>query len=539
LGRGIVSRSYGRLIRLATARPAAILGLVLVCFIIACVGLVHTDTELIPTLSEGEFFFELSLPEGTSLHRTDRTVEQMEETALALPEIDRTYSTAGSRLVSGGLSLQTRAENIGQVHFVLRDRGDPELEERVEHELRDRYTMLPDLELKLGRPSYFTLSTPIEIILYAEDLELLRDYSLELAESLEEVSGLADVRSSLEAGNPEVQIIFDRHRIAALGLDPAVLTDVLRARVQGAVVTRFKDDDRQIDVRVRNLEAQRSSYDDIRRLVLTGPAGESIRLVTIADVIRAQGPAEIHRVQQQRAAVITAQTEGVSLGTAIERVRETIDRMPPPRGVDWELAGQNKEMEVSFQSLRFATVLAIFLVYLVMASIFESFLHPFLVLFTVPLGVIGVAAGLVATGTEISVIVLIGAVLLVGIIVNNAIVLIDAINRYRREGVEKREAIIRAGHVRLRPILMTTTTTILGLLPLAMASGEGAELRAPLAITVASGLFFGTVLTLVVIPAAYALVPSRVRPEEDLGLDGEGSTSAGPQGGARSEGEVP
>ena len=180
-----------------------------------------------------------------------------------------------------------------------------------------------------------------------------------------------------------------------------------------------------------------------------------------------------------------------------------------------EIGGQNREMEVSFQSLQFAVLLAIFLVYLVMASTFESLIHPFIVLLTIPLALIGVVAGLLATDTTVTVIVLIGAVMLGGIVVNNAIVLIDTINRFRRDGIEKVEAVVRAGHVRLRPILMTTLTTTLALVPMAMGFGEGGELRAPLAITVGSGLVLSTLLTLVVIPAVYVIVPSKVEALEE------------------------
>jgi HAE1 family hydrophobic/amphiphilic exporter-1 len=178
------------------------------------------------------------------------------------------------------------------------------------------------------------------------------------------------------------------------------------------------------------------------------------------------------------------------------------------------MGGQKEEMDRSFGSLRFAIALAIFLVYLVMAATFESLIHPFLVLFTIPLALVGVLPALWLSGTVISVIVLIGVIMLVGIVVNNAIVLIDAINQHRRAGVEKEEAVIRAGHLRLRPILMTTLTTVLGLLPMALAVGEGSELRAPLALTVSSGLILSTLLTLVVIPAAYRWIPSRIDAEQ-------------------------
>jgi HAE1 family hydrophobic/amphiphilic exporter-1 len=336
------------------------------------------------------------------------------------------------------------------------------------------------------------------------------------------IEGLRDVRSSLEAGNPELQVIFDRDKLAAMGLDLGEMSETLRTRVQGSVPTRFKEEDRQIDIRVRNEGITESSREDVSRLVLPGPEGP-IRLVSVADVRLDRGPAEIHRVQQQRAAVVSADLQGRSLGDAVVDVENLVANTPLPEGLTVELGGQNEEMQTSFDSLRFAIALAIFLVYLVMASTFESFLHPFLVLFTIPLALVGVYLGLFVTHTTISVIVLIGVIMLVGIVVNNAIVLIDTINRYRRGGMDKTEAIIKAGHVRLRPILMTTLTTVLGLVPMALSWGEGAELRAPLAITVASGLILSTLLTLVVIPAAYSLVPTTVRALDEESSPAEGS----------------
>jgi HAE1 family hydrophobic/amphiphilic exporter-1 len=471
-------------------------------------------TELIPELSEGEFFFEVKLPEGSSLAATDRTIKVMEEAAAKEKTVDRYYATVGSRLVSGGMSMNTKAENLGQLNMVMVDRSDSEGELAVAERMRQEFSSLPDLEVKFGRPSYFSLKTPVEVLIFGDDLDLLRAQSLDLAGRLNSIPGLVDVRSSLEAGNPELQVVFDRERLAALGLDMGVLSETLKNRVLGVVPTRFKEQDRQIDIRIRNREENRQSVHDVRNLILPGPDGEPIRLLSVARVTEDRGPAEIHRLQQQRAAVVSANLEGRSLGAAITDVKQVLDGMPRISGLSYDLGGQNKEMQVSFNSLRFAIGLAIFLVYLVMAATFESFLHPFLVLFTIPLALVGVVAGLVATSTPITVIVLIGTVMLVGIVVNNAIVLIDTINRLRRSGMAKYEAVIRAGHIRLRPILMTTLTTILGLMPMALSWGEGAELRSPLAITVASGLALSTLLTLVVIPAAYMVVPSRVGKED-------------------------
>jgi HAE1 family hydrophobic/amphiphilic exporter-1 len=400
--------------------------------------------------------------------------------------------------------------------MVMKNRTDEEGEAATISRLRERFETIPDLQVKFGRPSYFSLKTPVEVILYGDDLNDLRTYSLDLAQELAAVPGLADVSSSLEAGNPELQVIFDRRRLASLGLDMGTLSETLRNRVQGVVPTRFKEEDRQIDIRIRNSEVSRGSVSDVRNLVLPGPDGRPIRLVSVADIKLDRGPAEVHRLQQQRAAVISANLKGRSLGSVVGDIRQAIAATPPPAGVTTELGGQNREMQTSFASLRFALGLAVFLVYLVMAATFESFAHPFIVLFTIPLALVGVVAGLLATSTTISVIVLIGTIMLVGIVVNNAIVLIDQINRLRRAGVEKAEAVIRAGHVRLRPIMMTTLTTILALVPMAIGWGEGAELRSPLAITVASGLFLGTLLTLLVIPAAYMVVPSRMTAEEEF-----------------------
>jgi HAE1 family hydrophobic/amphiphilic exporter-1 len=511
---GRLSLFYDRIIHgVLRARPLTLItGFIL--FGASAFGISRHATELIPALTEGEFFFEVKMPEGTALPATNVVIEEMEAAAAEDPRVALHYATVGSRVISGGLSLQTRAENIGQLNLVLSDRADNAAENAVIAGLRDRFVDIPDLGLELGRPSYFSMKTPIEVIVFGEDLEHLRDWSLQLAESMAAIEGLRDVRSSLEAGNPELQVIFNRDRLAAMGLDLGQMSETLRTRVQGSVPTLFKEEDRQIDIRIRNKGITESSRDDVRHLVLPGPNGP-IRLVSVAEVRLDRGPAEIHRVQQQRAAVVSADLQGRSLGAAMVDVRALLESFPPPEGLGIELGGQNEEMEDSFASIRFAIILAIFLVYLVMASTFESFMHPFLVLFTIPLALIGVYLGLWLTQTTISVIVLIGVIMLVGIVVNNAIVLIDTINRYRRRGMDKTAAIVRAGHVRLRPILMTTLTTVLALLPMAVSWGEGAELRAPLAITVASGLILSTLLTLVVIPAAYSLVPSSVSASDE------------------------
>ena len=231
-----------------------------------------------------------------------------------------------------------------------------------------------------------------------------------------------------------------------------------------------------------------------------------VTLDSIAEIKIARGPAEIRRVAQERVAIITANLAHGDLGTAVAEANAIIDRTPMPSGITAMVSGQNEEMEDSFRSMQFALALAVFLVYLVMASQFESLIHPFVILFTIPLALVGAVLALYLTGTTVNVVAFIGVIMLAGIVVNNAIVLVDLINQLQAEGVERTAAIMEAGRARLRPILMTTLTTALGLLPMAIGVGEGAEVRAPMAITVIGGLLVSTLLTLIVIPVVYSLL---------------------------------
>ena len=289
-------------------------------------------------------------------------------------------------------------------------------------------------------------------------------------------------------GNPEVQVRFDREQLARLGLDLATVAQTVRTKVQGEVATRFTEGDREIDIRVRALDQGNAKVEDIHDLIVGHVDGRPIFLKSVADIELTEGPPRF---------AVSARNEPRWLAAILRAV--TWARSPRtyvPSWRDWScrwastavLSGQEEELQNSFRSLALAMGLAIFLVYLVMASQFESFLHPFVIIFTLPLGAIGVILALAITGNTINVVAIIGAVMLAGIVVNNAIVLIDAVNQRRRAGVPMAEALTDAGLARLRPILMTSATTILGLLPMALGLGEGAELRAPMAITVIGGL---------------------------------------------------
>jgi HAE1 family hydrophobic/amphiphilic exporter-1 len=313
----------------------------------------------------------------------------------------------------------------------------------------------------------------------------------------------------MDVGHPEIQIHFDRERAAALGLNVYEIADRVVKKVRGEVATRYSWRDKKIDVLVRAREEDRASIEDIQQLIINPESERPVTLEGVARIVVGTGPSEIRRVDQERVALVSANLKYGDLGSAAEELGSIIRDVNIPNGLTAEIAGQNEEMNVSFRSLRFALLLAIFLVYLVMASQFESFLHPFVIIFTIPLALIGAVFALWFTGSKISVVVFIGSILLAGIVVNNAIVLIDRINQMRKRGEEKIKAIVEAGKQRMRPILMTMLTTSLGLLPLAVGLGEGAEIRAPMAITVIGGLTVSTLLTLIVIPVVYSLVDRR------------------------------
>ncbi|MBN1504571.1 MAG: efflux RND transporter permease subunit [Candidatus Eisenbacteria bacterium] len=466
------------------------------------------NIELIPPVSQGEFTFNLRFPEGTSLQSTDRVVAEIEKQAMALPSVETVFSNSGSTLM-GQSTARIKEENIAQVSVTLNRKGNPETEEATIERMRRILDRVPALTYDVTRPSYFSFRTPIEVEVAGYDIQTLRALSSEVEQRLSRIPSIRDIRSTMKAGNPEVHIVLDRERMASLNVDPAQAFRALTNAVRGDVATKFRREEDKIDVLVRNSDEVRRSMEELPNLVVGHNSGTPIPLSSIGRIVTEEGPAEITRVSQQRTAIVTANLTGHDLGGAASEIRDALRRVSMPEDFSAALSGQSNELSVSFRSLRFALLLAVFLVYLVMASQFESFLHPFVIMFTLPLAAIGVVFTLLLTGTSVSVMVLIGVIILAGIVVNNAIVLIDYTNQLRRKGTPKLEALVQAGSVRMRPILMTTFTTVLGLIPMAVAGGEGAELRAPLAITVIGGLVFGTALTLFVIPAVYAVIDRR------------------------------
>ncbi len=507
-GRGIPAsfrRGYRRAVVGALDHRAAVVASVVVLFALSVLGLRTLGSDLIPPLTQGELQFDLELPEGTPIEHTDAMVARLETEIAGAPFVETVYSNVGVDAGTDG-GARTRKENHAEMNVRLEDGAGREGESAALEGIRAAMARVPNLTGTLRNGTAFTFKTPVEVDVYGYDLAELAQVTDRVADVLRGVPGLKDVSSSMEPGSPEVEIHFDRDKLELAGLGMREAGDALRTKILGAVATDFKDRDRQIDVLVRSAGARDLDFSELDGLVVGRRGDVPVRLASVAQVSVARGPARIQRLAQSRAATVSANLEGRDLGGASRDIEAALAGVPLPADVTVELAGQNEEMNQSLRSLLFAAALAVFMVYLVMASQFESLLNPFLILFTMPMALIGVVGALMLTGTAVSVVVMIGAIMLAGIVVNNGIVLVGLIGQLRRQGRGVREAILEAGEVRLRPILMTTVTTVLGLLPLALGRGEGAEIMAPLAVTVIGGLLVATVLTLMVLPVLYSLV---------------------------------
>lgn len=524
---------YHSALRWALFHKAWVLITAVALFVISLAIVPKLGVELIPQLSQGEFRVEFKLSPGTPLENTDAAVAQVQRASAGLEDIETIFSVAGSGNRMDA-DPEHGGENWGELNVVLKPGSDRDDEENLMDEMRKDMEDVPDLQYKFYRPTLFTFKTPIEVEVAGYDLRSLRRVSRAIADRMSATGRFTDVKTSMKSGHPEIQIKFDRERAAALGFAVYEIADRVVAQVRGNVATRYSQRDRKIDVLVRAREDERNSIEKIRRLVINPESEKPVTLDAVADVIVDTGPGEIRRVDQERVALVTANLERGDIAEAAEEINGIIGRIPMPGGISAQITGQNREMATSFKSLQFALLLAVFLVYLVMASQFESFLHPFVILFTIPLALIGAIWGLYITGSTISVVVFIGLILLAGIVVNNAIVLIDLINQLRNRGMEKTEAIIEGGRSRMRPIMMTMLTTTLGLLPLALGIGEGAEVRAPMAITVIGGLTVSTMLTLIVIPVVYAIMDRKQygikAPEKAIGDIAGGGTENGSDG---------
>ncbi|HPA02191.1 MAG TPA: efflux RND transporter permease subunit [Chiayiivirga sp.] len=499
---------YATMLPRALQRPALVLGIALAAFLGSMSLLPLLGVDLIPQLAQDRFELTVKLPPGTQLRDTDALVRAISSAHEGESGIRALYGVSGSGTRMDANPTES-GDNVGKLSVVMEHGAPRGTEARLTESLRGTLDRYPGIEAKFGRPEIFSFSTPLEIELRGYDLEALREAGNRLTEHMRASDRFVDVKSSVAEGYPEIRIRFDQERAAALGLTTRQVADVVVKKVRGEVATRYSFRDRKIDVLVRAQESDRNSVEAIRRLIVNPESARPVPLESVAEVVATQGPSEIHHADQVRVAVISSNLAYGDLGSAMQEVRDIVAAHPLGGDLGLHIGGQGEELNESMMSLLFAFTLAIFLVYLVMASQFESLLHPFVILFTIPLALVGAVLALWLSGYSLSVVVFIGLILLVGIVVKNAILMIDKVNQLREAGVAKMQAIVEGAVSRLRPIAMTTITALFGFLPLALGGGEGSEVRAPMAITVIGGLAVSTLLTLFVIPVVYALLDRR------------------------------
>jgi HAE1 family hydrophobic/amphiphilic exporter-1 len=529
--------AYPRVLRSALAHPSIVVLIVLACFWVTWQTTTSLDSELLPEVHQGEFTVEVKLPVGTPLEETERVVASIEDAILDEREHIRSLVlTVG--FDSANTQRSDEGEHTARFKILLDDdsRGAA-TEKAVITRLRDKFTGVPDVEARIVRPVLFSSKTPIEVEVHGNDLQQLRRYGDQVQEVMAALPELADVETTMRVGAPEVQIVYDRERLTRYGLNIGDVARLVRDKVKGFEATKFNLKDRRIPILVRLAMDDRETVDDVRAIIVNPGGDRPIPLSAVAQVSLGEGPSEVRRIDGRRVAVVQANLAEGSLSAAAARIDDELRRRVDwPAQMSFLISGQNEEWEQSRQSLWLALALSLFLVYVIMAAQFESLTHPLVIMVTIPLALLGTVLTLKLLGMNLSIVVFLGMIMLAGIVVNNAIVLVDYINTLRKRDMSRDEAIITAGSVRLRPILMTTATTVLGLMPLALGLGDGAEIRAPMAIAVISGLISSTALTLLVIPTVYALmdslvswlVGSRVKVSTPAALDGGEAESVVP-----------
>ncbi|MCP4649375.1 MAG: efflux RND transporter permease subunit [PVC group bacterium] len=492
------------------------------------------DQEFLPKLDQRQFIIKFNMPAGTNLKTTNRAVKRVEDVILGFSAVKDVTVNLGSSKES---KLAGAVEVLGahQANIIVNIRSLPvhgivdlfkeltpeeesynistrELVQQVKKALEEIGMQEAELEYVLQESvfkSVFAGNAPLVIVLKGFELEnILIPAAEEIKKQLTEIEGVYGIKDSLSPPSPEVKIIVRKDRAALYQLSVNQVASVAQAGIRGYVATKFKEEGREIDVRVRLREDDRGNFNKISKLFIHSPVGVDVLLEQVAYLAKGFGPTEIKREGKQRVIFVSANLYKRALNDVVDEVEEIIvgikDQLPHNYSV--EIGGENKEMMESFDSLKLAFILALVLVYMIMASEFESLIQPFIIMFTVPLSLIGVSWTLYLTKTPLSVVVVLGLIMLGGIVVNNGILLIDFMNLARKQGMGIFDAAFNASMARARPILMTSLTTIFGLLPLAFALGEGAELRAPMARTVMGGLSTAAFLTLFVVPCVYIIL---------------------------------
>ena len=505
-------------------KKSGVIIVVLVLFLISLAVLFNTERQFLPRVDQRQFIIKVDLAPGTRLEVTDSVVKKIEHLLIGLAETKDVTVNIGSveqKTSAEETTIQTLGSHQAQILVNLNKksrklkivRSTDEVINYLKTKLEKQDLESAEIEYVAQETSFGTAleqGAPIALEIKGPDLNQLQEISSAMQSQLKKIAGIYGIKSSMPSPSPETKMHILKDKASIYGLSVRDIAITAQVALKGYVATKFKEKEGQedVDIRVRLRPEDRSDLGNLRRLLIHSPLGMDVSMSDVAYLTKGSGPTEIRRIDQQRSIVITANIYKRKLSQIIAEINKIADSLKAKASKDYslELAGEQQRMQESFKSLAFALILAFILVYMIMAGEFESLWQPFLIMFTVPLSLIGVAFSLLITRTPLSVVAYLGIIMLGGIAVNNGIVLIEFVNSLRKEGYSAYDAVVEASKTRLRPILMTSLTTILGLLPLALGMGEGAELQAPLALTVMGGLTSATFLTLVFIPALYLFV---------------------------------
>jgi HAE1 family hydrophobic/amphiphilic exporter-1 len=494
---------YRGLLDVSLRHRGLVIFLAFVSVVVSVFMVMVMGKEFVPPEDQSRFIVRLEAPVDYSVDQADEMFSKAENIVKETPEVVSALYIQGY-----GRTVQI---NKGILLISLQKKSErKKSQEQIKRELRRKFLEIPGLK---GTAEDISLvgggvrNVPIQYSIRGLDLSSLQSYTRQIVAEFSKLPGIVDVDTSLEAGKPELKVFIDRDKAADLGVSVASIAEAVNLLISGEVdVTKYKDEQRgrRYDVRVRLNAADRTNPDDLGNIYVRAKDGRLVQLANLMRIQEGGGPSVINRVDRQRAINIFASLEGKPMGQAISELNAISAKVLPLDYIP-KYKGMAETMGESFQYLMFALVLGVVMAYMILAAQFESFLHPVTVLLSMPLSFIGAFGALLLTGKTLSIFSFIGLILLMGLVKKNAILLVDYTNTLRERGMPRKEAILQAGPVRLRPILMTTFAMVFGMLPVALALGEGAETRSPMGIAVIGGLLTSLFLTLVVVPVAYDL----------------------------------
>ena len=497
-------KGYTSILKKAIKHRAITVVIAIVIFVSSLVLVGMVGGEFFPAMDEGTFRVSIDAPFGTSLAKLDGIVKEIETIMNEVPELDRVLTQIG-----GGEQFSRTNDNRATVTGTLVSQNDRvRTTKEIVEELRDKTVHITGVDISIQETSSMNMGGggyPIEIEVRGDDIEVLRHISNDFLEIFKQVPGTADLSTDTEDGEPEARVVINREVAIYYGITAYDINNSLKAALDGVKATTIKLSGKEVDVRIQMDQTVKESIPNMLQILIPTRMGGSVPLGQIATIEYGNSPSQIFRENQVRTLTIFSRLEGRDLRSVTNDMQKALEGYNLPPGYSYSFGGEQQEMAEAFGGLGLALILSVLLVYMILASQFESLIHPFTIMFSVPFAFTGAFLSLFITQKALSVPAFIGMIMLAGIVVNNAIVLVDYINQLRKAGMNREEAVVDAVAVRFRPISMTTLTTVLALFPLALGLGEGAETQAPLAVVVIGGLTFSTLLTMVLIPILYTL----------------------------------